>query len=492
MGLLDYYRQFEGMSEEEVNEGLRENAAERKRKALTRVETLDLSHTTWPELPHPRIVNAITYVARRGLYRYPHLSGSELRHALAERHGVEPGRLILGNGAAELLSAATRALIEPGQQLLTPWPSYPLYPIMARRAHGVAVRVAPGVDALLEAAAAEPAVRVIALASPNDPTGELLATAELQRLLDGLPEGVAVLLDESLVEFADAQPTASSLALLESHPRLLVFRSFSKAWGLAGMRIGYAIGAPGSEELLAELEPDLGVSEVSQAGALEALRSCSELTERRVRTICAERPRMSAALRAARLRGQRLARPTSCGSPTRACRAQSSPRAWRNRACSWPRATRSASRATCASVSSRPTPPSACSTRSTKPSRGDLPRARLTQQRAGGPLQDLPPGADLLVLLVEVLDHLAHPLGGDVQAVTFGHVLIAVVFPGQLLGDRLEAVAGDLHARGEAHHRGLEHQFVGGLRLDQHDVHTRIALLPALGQFVQALVGHAA
>ncbi len=297
MGLLDYYRQFEGMSEEEVNQGLREEAAERRRKALTRVDTLDLSLTTWPELPHPRIVNAITYVARRGLHRYPHLTGSDLRGELAERHGIDPERLILGNGAAELLSAATRALIEPGQQLLTRWPSYPLFPIMARRAHGVAVPVNGSVDELLEAVAREPAVRAIAVASPNDPTGELLRAPELQRLLDGLPAGVAVLLDESLVEFADAQPTNSSLALLENHPQLLVFRSFSKAWGLAGLRIGYAIGAPGSGELLAELAPDLGVSEISQAGAFEALHSCSELIERRVQVICEERPRVTAALR---------------------------------------------------------------------------------------------------------------------------------------------------------------------------------------------------
>jgi histidinol-phosphate aminotransferase len=296
MGLLDYYRQFEGMSEEEVNEGLREDAAERRRKALTRVETLDLAHTTWPELPHPRIVSAITFVARRGLHRYPHLRGTELRNELAERHGVEPGRLVLGNGAAELLSAATRALIGPGQQLLTRWPSYPLYPLMARRAHGQAVRVEGGVEELLEAAQ-RPEVRAIALASPNDPTGELLAAAELERLLAGLPEGVAVLLDEALVEFADAQPSRSSLELLDSHPRLLVFRSFSKAWGLAGMRIGYVLGGPGSEELLAELDPDLGVSELSQAGALEALRSCSDLVERRVEAIAEERPRLTAAMR---------------------------------------------------------------------------------------------------------------------------------------------------------------------------------------------------
>jgi len=295
MGLLDYYKQFEGLTEEEVNSELREQAAERKRKALTRVQTLDLSQTTWPELPHPDVVNAITFVARRGLQRYPHMRGSQLRARLAERHGVEPARLIVGNGAAELLSAATRALMEPGQELITSWPSYPLFPIMARRAHGRAVPVSGGVDALLEAVGAN--TRVVALASPNDPTGELLETSELERLLTGLPEGVGVLLDEALVEFADAQPTDASLALLETYPRLLVFRSFSKAWGLAGLRCGYALGAPGSEELLAELEPDLGVSEISQAGALEALRSCTDLLAKRVRRVAHERVRLTTALR---------------------------------------------------------------------------------------------------------------------------------------------------------------------------------------------------
>jgi histidinol-phosphate aminotransferase len=296
MGLLDYYKQFEGLSEEEVNEQLREDAAERRRKALTTVQTLDLSQTTWPELPHPEIVSAITFVARRGMQRYPHTRGTQLRGQLAERHGVDSGRLIVGNGSAELLSSATRALIEPGQVLLTAWPSYPLFPIMARRAHGQAVPVAGGVDRLL-AAVPEHDTRVIALASPNDPTGELLPTAELERLLGSLPEGVAVLLDESLVEFVDAQPIDASLQLLERFPRLLVFRSFSKAWGLAGLRCGYAIGAPGSEQLLAELEPDLGVSEISQAGALESLRHGSELLARRVRTVARERERLTRELR---------------------------------------------------------------------------------------------------------------------------------------------------------------------------------------------------
>ncbi len=216
MGLLDYYKQFEGMTEEEVNSQLREEADERKRKALTRVETLDLSQTTWPDLPHPEVVSAITFVARRGMQRYPHMRGSQLRARLAERHSVDKARLIVGNGAAELLSAATRALIEPGQELITSWPSYPLFPIMARRAHGRAVPVSGGVDALLEAVGES--TRVVALASPNDPTGELLPTAELERLLAALPDHVGVLLDESLVEFADAQPTDSSLATAGEQP----------------------------------------------------------------------------------------------------------------------------------------------------------------------------------------------------------------------------------------------------------------------------------
>jgi histidinol-phosphate aminotransferase len=296
VGLLDYYRQFEAMSEEEVNVELREQAAERKRKELAKLDTLDLSHTTWYELPDPRVVNAITYVARRGLHRYPHLRGSELRDALAERHGVEPGRLILGNGATELLSAATRAVLGHGEQLLTAWPSYPLYPLMARRAHGRAVPVTGGVDAML-AASHEDGVRVVALASPNDPTGELVPEADLARLLEGLPEGVAVLLDEALVDYVDVQPADSSLRLLDRYPQLIVVRTFSKAWGLPGLRVGYAIGGTGSEELLAQLEPDLGVSEVSQAGALEALRRCPELVVRRARTIAEERERVTAGLR---------------------------------------------------------------------------------------------------------------------------------------------------------------------------------------------------
>ena len=144
MGFLDYYKQFEGMPEEEVNARLREQAAERKRKALSVVEPIDLSVTTWPEYPHPTVVNAITYTARRGLHRYLDRSAGELRSELAHRHGLPEERVVVGDGAAQLLSSAAYALMDqPLDELVTPWPSYGLYPVMAHRARAHAVPV-PG------------------------------------------------------------------------------------------------------------------------------------------------------------------------------------------------------------------------------------------------------------------------------------------------------------------------------------------------------------
>jgi histidinol-phosphate aminotransferase len=295
-GLLGYYRQFEGLSEEEVNADLREAAAERRAKELSRQEPLDLSRTTWPEYPHPAIVNAITFAARRGLHRYLDRSSAELRSELAHRHGVEEARVVVGDGSAQLIAEAAGALLEDGDELVTPWPSYPLYPVVARHARGVAVPVSGfSVDAILGAVTDR--TRLIALCNPNDPTGELLPVGEIARLLEALPERVVVLLDEALRDFADAEEADATLALLERFPRLLIFRTFSKAWGLAGLRCGYALGGPGSEPLLEQLAPELGVNELAQAGALEALRSRAAMIERRRATISAHRARLIAALR---------------------------------------------------------------------------------------------------------------------------------------------------------------------------------------------------
>lgn len=294
-GLLGYYRQFEGLTEEEVNADLREAAAERRAKELSRQEPLDLSRTTWPEYPHPAIVNAITFAARRGLHRYLDRSSAELRSELAHRHGVEETRVVVGDGAAALLSEAAGALLEAGDEVVTPWPSYPLYPVMARQARASAVPVAGfSVESILGAITDR--TRLVALCNPNDPTGELLSVDALATLLDALPERVVVLLDEALRDFVDAEDVDATLALLERFPRLLVFRTFSKAWGLAGLRCGYALGGPGAEPLLEQLAPELGVNELAQAGALEALRSRGDTPRRRADRIAEHRAALLAAL----------------------------------------------------------------------------------------------------------------------------------------------------------------------------------------------------
>ncbi|MHB8492191.1 MAG: aminotransferase class I/II-fold pyridoxal phosphate-dependent enzyme, partial [Solirubrobacteraceae bacterium] len=134
------------------------------------------------------------------------------------------------------------------------------------------------------------------VASPNDPTGEMLPPGALAHLLSALPEHVAVLLDEALIDFASPDLAQGALALLGDHPRMIVFRTFSKAWGLAGLRFGYAVGGPGSEDLLAQIEPDLGVGGLTQVGALEALRSCAAPVAARARMIARERTRLANAL----------------------------------------------------------------------------------------------------------------------------------------------------------------------------------------------------
>jgi len=296
MGLLDYYRQFAGMTEEEVTEQLRERAEQQRRRALARIEELDLSRTTWHELPHPDVVNAVTFAARGALNVAPDPSAEELRRELGQRNGVEPDRVAVGHGAAQLLSATAQALLGPDDELLTPWPSYGLYPVMAQRAGARATPVPGGHDVEQLLAAVTPATRAIALCNPNDPTGDYLTGEALRTLVDALPEHVSLLLDEALADFVTEEPVGASLGLLDDHPRLLIFRTFSKAYGLAGLRAGYMLGGPGSEPLLARIAPALGIGLPVQIGALEALKRCdAQLIQRRA-AVAAERARLLDAL----------------------------------------------------------------------------------------------------------------------------------------------------------------------------------------------------
>lgn len=291
------YRQFAALTEQEVNAAKRAEADERRRTALERLEPLDLSRTTWPEYPPPAIVNAITFAARRGLHRHPDRHAAELRAELGAVHGLPAERLVVGHGAAQLLGAAVQALMEPGDELVTPWPSYGLYPLLARRARGRAVP-APGFSVAAVLSAVTPRTRVVALCTPNDPTGALLGVARLRELLAALPERVVVLLDEALRPYADAEPPDAALGLLERCPRLLVVRTFSKAWGLAGLRVGYAAAGEDAGALLERLEPELGTGDLAQAGALEALRGTPGLAAARGRRIATARAELADALRA--------------------------------------------------------------------------------------------------------------------------------------------------------------------------------------------------
>src|SRR3954464_1517213 len=133
MGLLDYYPQFDDVAEEAVNRRRRERGPREKGPALERVPTIDLSSSEWPDFPNSEIVNASIAAARGRVNGYPDRHATVVREALAERHGVQPEQIVVGNGAAELLQMATMVLLERGE-LVSPWPSYPLYPLMASRA----------------------------------------------------------------------------------------------------------------------------------------------------------------------------------------------------------------------------------------------------------------------------------------------------------------------------------------------------------------------
>ncbi|HEX8742137.1 MAG TPA: aminotransferase class I/II-fold pyridoxal phosphate-dependent enzyme [Thermoleophilaceae bacterium] len=295
MGLLDYYRQYDDVDPEEINRGLRERRRREKMLALQEVPVLDLSSTEWPDFPHSEIMNAAIYAARGRVNGYPDRHSTEIRRQLAGRHGVEPEQIVVGNGAAELLQAATLVLVHRGEELVTPWPSYPLYPLMAQRAGGRPVAVdLRGGRADLEAvrSAVGPDTRAVVICNPNDPTGTYLAADELAVLAASLPEHVHLLVDEAYVEFQDVEPRDSVLRLVDAFPRMLVFRTFSKIWGLSGLRAGYAVGSRASGELLGSIAPALGVNVLTQAGICYALGMGDSAIETRRQLVIEQRRRV--------------------------------------------------------------------------------------------------------------------------------------------------------------------------------------------------------
>ncbi len=291
MGFRDYYRQFDDIDEAKLNLERRERRRQEKAAALARAPDIDLSGTEWPDLPHSEIVNAAIARARGYVQRYPDRHATSVRRLLADRHGLSPDQIALGNGAAELLHSAALALLSEGDELVTPWPSYPLYPLMA--AHAGAEPV-PVTDQPLAAAVNE-RTKAVVICNPNDPTGSYLPSSELRDLLSGLPEHVTVLLDEALVHFQDAEDLDSCLRLVDEFPRLLVVRTFSKIYGLSGLRAGYAVTS--DSHLLAAVAPVLGINALTQAAVEYALRSGDAEIERRRQAVARERQVLTDRLR---------------------------------------------------------------------------------------------------------------------------------------------------------------------------------------------------
>jgi len=240
-------------------------------------------------------------VARTRLHASAAPEARETRQAIADRHGIDPSQVVVGNGAAELLRAAAQALLGSWDELLTPWPSYPLYRELGRRsdARVVTVPLREGsveVEELLSAV--NERTRVVTLCNPNDPTGGFLPSERIAVLLEGLPERTYVFLDEALAHFQTVERLDATLALVERFPRLIVFRTLSKAYGFPGLRAGYAVGSTGAGDLLHSISPALGLNAVSQATLAYAVTRVEYDVERRRESVAGERSRLFDGLRA--------------------------------------------------------------------------------------------------------------------------------------------------------------------------------------------------
>lgn len=226
--------------------------------------------------------------AAAGLARYPDGGARELRGALGELHGLPPERVVPGNGADELIRLCGAAVLDAGDAAVFPWPSFPSY-VAAAAVHGAAaVRVplregAFDLDAVLEAcrrpSPAGGRVRVVYLANPNNPTGTLIGAADVRGFLDALPERILCVLDEAYAEYADDEPQGPAL-VRDGRQRLCVLRTFSKVYGLAALRVGYALASPEVADALDRVRPIFNLNQPAQEAALASLRARDGVAER--------------------------------------------------------------------------------------------------------------------------------------------------------------------------------------------------------------------
>lgn len=206
--------------------------------------------------------------------RYPDPDSTELRAAIGKLHGIDPARIVCGTGSDELINLAPQAFAGPGDQVIYVRYGFAVYDIAARRC-GATVVVAPDqdfgtdVDALLGCVTGS--TRVVFLANPNNPTGRFLPRAELARLHKGLPENVLLVVDQAYAEYVDPEADDGGLALAAAHENVLVTRTFSKIYGLAGERVGWATGAQGLVDAVNRIRGPFNVTVSGQQAAVAAL-----------------------------------------------------------------------------------------------------------------------------------------------------------------------------------------------------------------------------
>ncbi|MCZ4130183.1 histidinol-phosphate transaminase [Stutzerimonas balearica] len=223
--------------------------------------------------PSPRVLEAVRQ-ALPELTRYPDGNGFTLKQSLAHRYGVAPEQITLGNGSNDILELVARAFLAPGLNAVFSAHAFAVYPI-ATQAAGAQGKVVPArdwghdLDAMLAAIDAQ--TRVIFLANPNNPTGTWFGAEALERFLAQVPEQVLVVLDEAYIEYAEGSELPDGLAYLAQYPNLLVSRTFSKAYGLAALRVGYAISSPRIADVLNRVRQPFNVNSLALAAACAAL-----------------------------------------------------------------------------------------------------------------------------------------------------------------------------------------------------------------------------
>ena len=234
---------------------------------------IDLSANENPYGPSPRAVRAIIDAAGAP-NRYPDGRGAALREALAQALGVGAENIVLGNGSTEILEMTARAALDHGSEAVIGWPSFPTYRQVARRA-GAREVLAPLVeydydlDAITERISAN--TRLIILGNPNNPTGRIIGRAALGRFLERLPPGVILCLDEAYCDYVRHSDYPNSIEAVAAGRPVVVVRTFSKAYGLAGVRIGYAIAPKPLAQRIDAFRQRFNTSSVAQAAAIAAL-----------------------------------------------------------------------------------------------------------------------------------------------------------------------------------------------------------------------------